>query len=563
MSRVVLACLAAILFSVVSAAQTPPPLPPGFGQPPRDTSAQAGTAIIRGHVFDGATGQPLRKAQIRATSPELRDNRLAMTDANGAYEFKDLAAGRYSLSASKGSFVGLSYGQTRPFEPGKLIEVHNAQLLDKVDFSLPRGAVITGRVVDEFGEPVAEVQVAAMRAIYAQGRRQMTTAGRTGMTNDIGEFRLYALPPGQYVISATYRAVNLGLNEVSNDRSGYAPTYYPGTANSAEAQRITIGVGQKVSDLNIALSPTRMARISGTAVDSEGKPISNGILMMIQLSGSSIMNLSTGGQMRPDGTFTIGNVAPGDYTLRVQPASGLRGTPTTELLQMDISVAGEDINDLRVVGVKPSKVSGRIIPAPSQASNPNFSVIQLFATPVVPQPLAGGAPTRVNDDGTFEMSVPPGRANIRMNPTGPFANSRIKSVRLNGVEVIDTGIEFKSNEDVTGLEIELTTQLSSVNGVVTDARGNVAKDYTIVTFARDREKWSPGSRYMNGGRPDQDGKFKIFLPAGDYYAIALDYVEQGTQTDPEFLERFKEHATEFSISEGETKSLDLKLITGI
>jgi protocatechuate 3,4-dioxygenase beta subunit len=547
----------------VSAAQAPPPLPPGFGQPPRDTSAQTGTAIIRGHVFDGATGQPLRKAQIRASSPELRDNRIAMTDANGAYEFKDLAAGRYSLSASKGSFVGLSYGQTRPFEPGKLIEVHNAQLLDKVDFSLPRGAVITGRVVDEFGEPVADVQVAAMRAQYVQGRRQLMPAGRTNATNDIGEFRLYALPPGQYVISATYRVINLGLNEVSNDRSGYAPTYYPGTANSAEAQRITVGVGQRISDLNIALSPTRMARVSGTAVDSEGKPISNGILMMIQLSGSSIMNLSTGGQMRPDGTFTIGNVAPGDYTLRVQPASGLGGTPTTELLQMDISVAGEDINDLRVVGVKPSRVSGRIIPAPSQASNPNFSVIQLFATPLVPQPLAGGAPTRVNDDGTFEMSVPPGRANIRMNPTGPFANSRIKSVRLNGVEVIDTGIEFKSNEDVTGLEIELTTQLSSVNGVVTDARGNVAKDYTIVTFARDREKWGPGSRYMNGGRPDQDGKFKIFLPAGDYYVIALDYVEQGTQTDPEFLERFRERATEFSISEGETKNLDLKLITGI
>lgn len=563
MSRLVLASMAAILVSAVSAAQTPPPLPPGFGQPPRDASAKTGTAIIRGHVFDGDTGQPLRKAQIRATSPELRDNRLAMTDANGAYEFKDLAAGRYSLSASKGSFVGLSYGQTRPFEPGKLIEVHNAQLLDKVDFSLPRGAVVTGRVVDEFGEPVADVQVAAMRAQYLQGRRQLVPAGRTNATNDIGEFRLYALPPGQYVISATYRAVNLGLNEVSNDRSGYAPTYYPGTANSAEAQRITVGVGQKISDVNIALSPTQMARVSGAAFDSEGKPVSNGILLMIQMSGNSIMNLTTGGQVRPDGTFTVGNVAPGDYTLRVQPATGLGGTATTEILQMDVSISGEDINDLRVVGVKPSKATGRIIPAPSQASNPNFSAIQLVAAPFVPQPLGGGAPSRVNDDGTFEMSVPPGRANIRMNPTGPFANSRIKSVRLNGVEVIDTGIDFKSNEDVTGLEIELTTQLSSVNGVVSDARGNAVKDYTIVTFARDREKWGPGSRYMNGGRPDQDGKYKVFLPPGDYYVIALDYVEQGTQTDPDFLERFRDRATEFSIGEGETKNLDLKLITGI
>src|SRR5580765_807724 len=295
--RTAAAFVVAALSSVVCAAQTPPP---------RDTSAQTGTAIIRGHVFDAANGQPLRKAQIRAFSPELRDNRLATTDANGAYEFKDLAAGRYSLNASKGSYVGLSYGQTRPLEPGKLLEVRNAQLLDKVDFSLPRGAVITGRVVDEFGEPVADVQVAAMRTQYVQGRRQLMPAGRNGTTNDIGEFRLYGLPPGQYAVSATYR-VNSGSNEVSNDRSGYAPTYYPGTTNSGEAQRITVGVGQKISDLNIALSPTRLARISGTAVDSEGKPLATGILMMMQ-TGSVGFNMTSGGQLRPDGTFVIGNV---------------------------------------------------------------------------------------------------------------------------------------------------------------------------------------------------------------------------------------------------------------
>ena len=561
MSRAVLAFLAAILLSVVSGAQTPPPLPPGFPQAPRDTSAQTGTGIIRGHVFDGATGQPLRKAQVRTLSPELRDNRLATTDANGAYEIKDLAAGRYTLSASKGSYVGLSYGQTRPFEPGKQLEVRNAQLLDKVDFSLPRGAVITGRVVDEFGEPVADVQVAAMRYQYAQGRRQLLTAGRIGSTNDIGEFRLYALPPGQYVISATYRTVNFGLNEISNDRSGYAPTYYPGTANATEAQRVTLAVGQRLSDLNIALSPTRLARISGTAVDSEGKPIANGLLLLVQTGG--VFNIGSSGQVKPDGTFTIGNVAPGDYSLRVMPSSGTGGTPSTEFVQMDLSVAGEDITDLRLTGVKSSKVTGRIIPPASQANNPNFTSIQLLAMPLVPQPLIGGGPSHVNEDGTFEMNVQPGKSIIRMGTNGVFANTRVKSIRLNGVDVTDTGIEFRPNEDVNGLEIELTTQVSGASGGVTDARGNMVKDYTVVTFARDREKWGAGSRFLNSGRPDQDGKYKVSLPPGDYYAIAVDYLEQGTQTDPEFLERLKERATEFSINEGEMKSVDLKLITGI
>ena len=122
MSRVVGAFLTAVLVSAVCAAQAPPTLPPGFPQAPppaRDTSQLPATAIIRGHIFDASTGRPLRKVQVRASSPELRENRLAITDNNGAYEIKNLAAGRYQLNASKGSFVSLQYGQTRPFEQGK------------------------------------------------------------------------------------------------------------------------------------------------------------------------------------------------------------------------------------------------------------------------------------------------------------------------------------------------------------------------------------------------------------------------------------------------------------
>src|SRR5947209_5392412 len=117
MSRFVGAFLTAVLVSAVCSAQAPPQLPPGFPQPPRDTSAQpaTATAVIRGHVFDQSNGRPLRKVQVRAFAPELRENRVASTDNNGAYEIKNLPAGRFQLTASKGSFVTLQYGQTRPF----------------------------------------------------------------------------------------------------------------------------------------------------------------------------------------------------------------------------------------------------------------------------------------------------------------------------------------------------------------------------------------------------------------------------------------------------------------
>src|SRR5262245_55122755 len=151
MSRVVGAFLTAVLTSALCAAQVAlPQLPPGGfpGQPPpaRDNSGAPPTAMIRGHVFDASNSRPLRKVQVRAFAPELRENRVAITDNNGGYEIKNLAAGRYQLTASKGSYVSLQYGQTRPFEAGKPLEVHNAQLLDKVDFSLPHGGVVTGRI---------------------------------------------------------------------------------------------------------------------------------------------------------------------------------------------------------------------------------------------------------------------------------------------------------------------------------------------------------------------------------------------------------------------------------
>jgi Carboxypeptidase regulatory-like domain len=249
--------------------------------PPRDNQqAKSGTAIVRGRVVAGDSGQPLRKAQVRIMSnispgsTQLPESRLVTTDASGRYEFKELPAGRYNLTASKGVYVSLQYGQLRPFEPGKPLEILDGQALERIDFALPRGSVITGRVVDEFGEPVSEVQVSAMRYQYTPAGRQLAMAGRQATTNDIGEYRLFALAPGDYYVSATLRGAN--TFERTDDRSGYAPTYYPSTADTASAQRLTVGVGQTLSEISISLLPIRTAhqwncsRFTGTTDDGSG-----------------------------------------------------------------------------------------------------------------------------------------------------------------------------------------------------------------------------------------------------------------------------------------------------
>src|SRR5438132_3074439 len=217
----------------------------------------------------------MRKAQVRATALDLRENRLTSTDAEGRFELKELPAGRYTVTASKGSFVALQYGQLRPFAAGKPIEIRDGEMIEKVDFALPRGGIITGRVVDEFGEPIADVSVAPMRYQYQQGRRRLTPTGRAATTNDLGEYRMFGLAPAQYYLSATLRSGMFMMGD-SDDRSGYAPTYYPGTPSIAEAQRITIGVGQTLNEIDLALTPAGTARITGMAVDSSGTPHAGG-----------------------------------------------------------------------------------------------------------------------------------------------------------------------------------------------------------------------------------------------------------------------------------------------
>jgi hypothetical protein len=535
-----------------------PPGGAGVQIPPRDNTAKTGTAILRGRIVEADSGQPLRKAQVRISSQEVRENRMVTTDAQGRYEFKELPAARYTITASKGSYVALSYGQTRPFESGKPLKLEDGQTVEKVDFSLPRGSVIAGRIVDEFGEPISDVQVAAQRYQYFQGRRRLTPAGRTAATNDIGEFRVFGLAPGQYYLSATLR--NMQMMTDSDDRSGYAPTYYPGTSDAQTAQKITLGVGQTIGDLAMTLIPARTARVSGSAVDGQGRPLA-GFIMMIQRSGGGFMG-SGGGQTRPDGTFSIGGVAPGEYTLQANTGSG----DSAEFAAADITVAGDDLSDVQLVAMRLVTVTGRVVMDPTDALSFRPAMYRVIATPLQEMMMGLSTPGNVNEDLTFSLKTRPGLLRIGIMPAvagpgGPAFTPR--SVRVNGVDVIDTGIEIKPNGDVSGIEIEMTNHVAEVSGAVTNARGEAVKDYTVVVFPQDRDRWGvTGVRYMKSGRPDQDGRFKIAaLPPGDYAAVAMDYVEPGESSDPEFLERVRMRATPFSIGEGETKTLDLKLST--
>jgi hypothetical protein len=180
-------------------------------------------------------------------------------------------------------------------------------------------------------------------------------------------------------------------------------------------------------------------------------------------------------------------------------------------------------------------------------------------------PGAPGPPPALQDDFSFELKATPGRIGLQaIVQAGPDTPNRwqVKAIRVSGMDVTDSGIEVDAR-GAGAIEIELTNRRQEMSGVVIDARGDPVKDYAVVLFAQDRARWlAPFNRYFAIGRPGADGRFKIgTLPPGSYYAIALDRIDGAQSQDPEFLEGLMRQASPFSLTPGETRTLDLKLFT--
>ena len=532
------------------------PLRPGE-TPPK------GTAVLKGQVLTAGSGAPVRRAQVRASSMEGRGGGVTSTDAEGRYEIKELPAGRFSISATKGGFVTGQFGQRRPAEPGTPIDLSDGQTADKVNFVLSRGSVIAGRIVDDGGEPVSGTMVNAMRYQFMAGSRRLVPGGGEGgndRTDDQGGFRLYGLPPGDYYISANNRNGMMMMPGQNNtEADGFAPTYYPGTPNMSEATRITVRAGQEMTGANFAMVIARMARVRGRAVNSRGEPVANG-MMMLMPDEPIMMSVTMNNAMAAgDGTFQFTNVPPGRYNLQVRP-SGMPSA-SSEFAVMKVTVGNDDIDNLIVTTSVGATARGVVLT--DDGSVPSFRPDQISIFPGSAEPggmTFGPNQNRINDDFTFEMSGLSDRRLLRAN-LPPTLGWYPKAVMFDGEDVTDSGIEFTPGRSYEGIQVIFSQKTTDLSGLLTDERGKPVLDATVVIFPANKDKWTYQSRYVRSLRPDTNGRYstKSLPPADDYLIIAVQNLEQGQFSDPDFLTRAREEAKSFTLNEGETKAFDIKL----
>jgi protocatechuate 3,4-dioxygenase beta subunit len=353
--------VAAVIAPSITAAQNRPARP---NQPARDGAASSpavGTAVITGVVVVSGTGAPAKRARLTLSSSEPRTTRTAVADEHGRFAFPNLPAARYSLTAAKGGYISSSYGQMRPGLPSTPIQLGDGQKFD-ARLQITRGGVLTGVVLDEDGEAIPGIQVRALRYVRQNGERVLRS-DNAASTDDRGAYRIFGLQPGDYVIGATPRNVEMPnpeamraqveairervtalgradqprlqelasrLDEKMQDAAdtgdgqatGYAPIYYPGTVTMAQAGTVALGPGEERVGLDFQLLRVPVARVEGVIVNGTGQPAQNIQVMLFQAGPAATGFGRNATRADSEGRFRFSNVAPGQYRIAARAVAG-------------------------------------------------------------------------------------------------------------------------------------------------------------------------------------------------------------------------------------------------
>ena len=540
------------------------------------------TASIGGRVTSN-TGGPLRRAEVRAIG-ESGLTRMATTDTEGRYLVRDLPAGTFTLHVSKTGFVPLYFGQRRPFERRATISLQQGARAT-ADVRLPRAGAIAGRIYDAAGEPMLGARVQALRRRMVQGQPGLQAVGTADMTDDTGAYRLYGLPPGDYYVTATPRRVeDRGGRPIGNAVPGLgAPIFFPGTANRDLAQRITVDVsGEARADMQLTNVTT--ARVTGTVLSASGAPAAGAMVTLVARDldfaangvGAGVGPLRLMDDAAADGTFEITGVPPGSFTLVAQLRPNLSipfdiqtqrftAPPTKPIFEtgsMPVAVDG-DIAGLTVATAPSGTVTVTVVgdqgvTAPLPATRISVRAADSGTSDSMTMMHNGADGMR---DAKLVLALA-GRSSLSVE--GLPDNWAVKGIFLDEIDVSDRPIDLSVDRG-SNVRVVLTDRVTELAGSVISgsfAPTDADSDAIVVIFTDDESKWTYPSRYVRGVRANDDGTFQVrgLPPALDYRAVAIDYLEEGEETDPEFLARMRDRAARFSLREGERRAIDLRLI---
>jgi len=441
-------------------------------------------ASLEGVVLNSVTNQPLRKAVITLNTSN-KPPRAAISGSDGRFEFLNIEPGDFSLNASAAGF-----GQIW-ITPGN----------EKVVIKLVPHGVVTGRLVDEEGDPVRGASVIAMGIRYTPLGREVS-GWLNDRTDDRGEFRIVDVPPGKYYLRADPPQTG-----PSSDR--YVPAYYPSVPDVVGGTPILLAPGQELSGLNFSFRKAAFVKIRGTLIAPEG----GAKLEAGQMTARAHGMLSGGGSTpASDGKFELA-VAPGVVYLYGKWELGNKRASTL----FPITVGTADIEGIELRPLPPINVAGRVRIAGGGAIPPAIWV------------HLRGSDNRVFplDSNTFFREVTPDRYRLTVDRMEPFY---LRSIRLGMIDMTESVIDLLGGTPPDGeILIELGSDFGEVEGSLSEGVGMV----TLIPEGHLKH-------HFKSVRTDAAGRFRVVgLAPGRYRAIAWESVDvDQVQYDPDFLKAY-------------------------
>ncbi len=507
---------------------------------------------IEGAVLKASTGEPVKKAVVtaRKATEGREEPQSATTDAGGRFELKNLDPGQYHLHVFRNGYVYAEYGQRDPSGPGTILSLSAGQHLRDISFRLIQAAVISGHVYDEDGEPVAGATVGALRYRYSKGQKKLEPSGG-GETNDLGEFRIYGLAPGEYYLNAVFNPGRFGMPAAEGS---YAPVYYPGTSDPSRATPIQLRAGDEFPGMDFTLQPVRTVTVKGRVFNAvTGLPGVNSNVMLLprDSSGFAWVEENQAFVRDPQGTFALRGVRPGSYNLMASAEHEGKQLSARQ----PIEVGNTDLEGVVVTLGQSVALRGRVRVEGNSALS--LGTLNVFLQPKEETVYWGGTNSSLRPDGSFEIDQV-GDGDYRIQLWELPEDVYLKSAQLAGEDVLDSGLGISRKQAPGLLELILSASGGRIDGVVMKDQQPFSGARVILIPELSRRTLD---RFYKETSTDQYGRFTLrgIIP-GDYKLFSWETVEEGAYRSPDFLRSYEDRGQAVHVDEGGHLAQQLRLI---
>lgn len=476
--------------------------PASFAQDPKETGTITGRVTLDGRPAQGIIVMATEASTDQARAVERMFKRSSspktITDSDGRYRLEGLPAGNHYITPSAPALVNLGANK-----PQTQVTV-TADSVERIDFSLTRGGVISGKITDNEGRPVIAALV-SLKPVSNSNNASFYSMSRDRMffTDDRGIYRIFGLPAGRYLVSAGNSdnspfAVFSGQSKVR--------TYYPGVTDEPMARPVDVAAGAEALGVDIKLGVTaRGFVVTGRVVDAETrKPL--GVTMVAYgtrtrpgVSGKDdddddhIGAVSGFTMTNARGEFRFESVAPGNYEATTESMAELSGGGTEYYSDpVDFDVRSSNLDNLEVAVHRGASISGVVVVEGAESSElrEQVSLLIISANVGTAQTDSSSSGTgRVAADGSFRIGgLKAGQASIRQGSafqTTSLTAPKLSILRIerNGIQQPD-GIAVQPNEQITGVRVIVVQANCVIRGQVTVQGGTLSPNLLLFASAR-------------------------------------------------------------------------------